>query len=88
VVIQTLSTTAQPSGVTSRKTLIYFLSRAAKSEHDLACIYLFTAFSPKSSAVEGKNDNQVVDDRIGERADNEHHAEKNGDYLVHRWNAC
>ena len=37
----------------SREELIHLLSRAAGLEHNLACVYLFTAFSLKANSQEG-----------------------------------
>jgi CDGSH-type Zn-finger protein len=39
--------------VESREELIYLLSRASELEHDLACMYLFAAYSLKSDLFEG-----------------------------------
>jgi CDGSH-type Zn-finger protein/ferredoxin len=39
--------------VESREELIYLLSRASELEHDLACTYLFAAYSLKSDLFEG-----------------------------------
>ena len=39
--------------VTSREELIYLLSQACELEHNVACIYLFAAYSLKSDAAEG-----------------------------------
>jgi CDGSH-type Zn-finger protein len=44
---------ALSSDIGSREELIYLLSRAAELEHNLACIYLFTAFSLKATVNEG-----------------------------------
>lgn len=37
----------------SREELIYWLTRASELEHDLACVYLFAAYSLKSDVSEG-----------------------------------
>jgi CDGSH-type Zn-finger protein len=39
--------------VNTRDELIYLLSRASELEHNLACVYLFAAYSLKSDATEG-----------------------------------
>jgi CDGSH-type Zn-finger protein/ferredoxin len=39
--------------VDSREELIYLLSRASELEHDLACMYLYAAYSLKSDLAEG-----------------------------------
>ncbi|MBV9103263.1 MAG: hypothetical protein JO060_06705, partial [Candidatus Eremiobacteraeota bacterium] len=39
--------------VDSREELIYLLSRASEIEHDLACVYLFAAYSLKGNLDEG-----------------------------------
>jgi len=41
------------AAVDSREELIYLLSRASEIEHDLACVYLFAAYSLKSNLDEG-----------------------------------